>query len=240
MQTLHFKERHYTPSYFVSRVIVETLKYTKGDKLLNISQIADRAKTTTEQVELILGPMLQLEDPSGAHLTNSARFKLAFEAVRHGALQQVARALSWQEFEAFTEECLQTVGFDTQKGTIIKDESRRWQIDVIAKKSRMILAIDCKHWESPGYDSKLSNAAEHQKLAVQALIRQMTARGELGRERILALPMILTLLEPRSRMVDGVVVLSVEQLADFLEGVSPFASELPFIHAQSVAKSSIN
>jgi len=221
-------------------VIVETLKYTKGDKPLNVSQIADRAKTTTEQVELILGPMLQLEDPSGTHLTHSARFKLAFEAVRHGGLQQVARALSWQEFEAFTEECLQALGFDTQKGTVIKDDSRRWQIDVIAKKSRMILAIDCKHWESPGYESKLSNAAEHQKLAVQALIRQMTARGEFGRERILALPMILTLFEPRSRMVDGVVVLSIEQLADFLERVSPFSSKLPFIHAQSVAKSSIN
>src|SRR5437660_3405291 len=104
----------------------------------------------------------------------------------------------------------------------------------------MLLGMDGNHRERPGYDSKLSNAAEHQKLAVQALIRQMTARGELGREQILALPIILTLFEPRSRMVDGVVVLSVEQLADFLEGVSPFSSELPFIHAQSVAKSSIN
>ena len=221
-------------------MIVETLKYTRSDKLLNISQIADRAKTTTEQVELILGPMLQLEDPSGAHLTNSARFKLAFEAVRHGALQQVARALSWQEFEAFTEECLQTVGFDTQKGTIIKDESRRWQIDVIAKKSRMILAIDCKHWESPGYDSKLTKAADHQKLALHALIQQMTGRGDVEREGVFALPIILTLFEPRSRLVDGAVVVSVEQFADFLEGVSPFSSELPFIHAQGVAKSSIN
>ena len=221
-------------------MIVETLKYTRSDKLLNISQIADRAKTTTEQVELILGPMLQLEDPSGAHLTNSARFKLAFEAVRHGALQQVARALSWQEFEAFTEECLQTVGFDTQKGTIIKDESRRWQIDVIAKKSRMIFAIDCKHWESPGYDSKLTKAADHQKLALHALIQQMTGRGDVEREGVFALPIILTLFEPRSRLVDGAVVVSVEQFADFLEGVSPFSSEMPFIHAQGVAKSSIN
>jgi len=221
-------------------VIVETLKYTRSDKLLNISQIADRAKTTTEQVELILGPMLQLEVPSGAHLTNSARFKLAFEAVRHGALQQVARALSWQEFEAFTEECLQTVGFDTQKGTIIKDESRRWQIDVIAKKSRMILAIDCKHWESPGYDSKLTKAADHQKLALHALIQQMTGRGDVEREGVFALPIILTLFEPRSRLVDGAVVVSVEQFADFLEGVSPFSSELPFIHTQGVAKSSIS
>src|SRR5438105_14591405 len=168
-------------------MIVDTLKHTKNYELLDISQIADRAKTTTEQVALILGRMLQLEVPSGAQLTNSARFKLAVEAVRHGALQQVARALSWQEFEAFTEECLQTVGFDTRKGIIVKDDSRRWQIDVIAKKSRMILAIDCKHWESPGYESKLSNAAQHQRLAVQALIRQMPAREELGREPIVPL-----------------------------------------------------
>ena len=221
-------------------MIVETLRHTKDDELLNISQIADRAKTTTEQVALILGRMLQLEVPSGAQLTNSARFKLAVEAVRHGALQQVARALSWQEFEAFTEECLQTTGFDTRKGIIVKDDSRRWQIDVIAKKSRMILAIDCKHWESPGYDSKLTKAADHQRLALHALIKQMTARGEVGREGVFALPIILTLFEPRSRLVDGAVVVSVEQFADFLEGVSPFTSELPFIHAQSVAKSSIN
>jgi len=219
---------------------VETLKHTKGDELLSTCDIADRAKTTSEQVALVLGPLLQLEDPMGARLSNSVRFKLAFEAVRHGGLQQVARALTWQEFEAFTEECLQTVGFDTQKGLIVKDDSRRWQIDVIAKKSPMILAIDCKHWESPGYESKLSNAAEHQRLALQALIQQMTARGEVGRERLFALPMILTLLEPRARMVGGAVVVSIEQFADFLERVSPFSSELPFIPAQSIVKSSMS
>jgi hypothetical protein len=219
---------------------VETLKHTKGDELLSTRDIADRAKTTHEQVALVLGPLLQLDDPTGARLTNSARFKLAFEAVRHGGLQQVARALTWQEFEAFTEECLQTVGFDTQKGLIVKDDSRRWQIDIIAKKSPMILAIDCKHWESPGYESKLSNAAAHQKLALQAFIQQMAARGEVGRERLLALPMILTLFEPRARMVGGVVVVSIEQLGDFLERVSPFSSELPFMPAQSIVKSSMS
>ncbi len=219
---------------------METLKHTKGDELLSTRDIADRAKTTREQVELVLGPLLQLEDPTGARLTNSARFKLAFEAVRHGGLQQVARVLTWQEFEAFTEECLQTVGFDTQKGLIVKDDSRRWQIDVIAKKGPMILAIDCKHWESPGYESKLSNAAEHQKLALQALIQQMVARGEVGREGLLALPMILTLFEPRARVVGGVVVVSIEQFGDFLERVSPFASELPFMPAQTMVKSSMS
>src|SRR2546427_11383064 len=184
--------------------------------------------------------MLQLDDPSGVQLTYSARFKLASEAVRHGGLQQVTRALSWQEFEGFTEECLQAVGFDTQKGIIVKDDSRRWQVDVIAKKGPMILAVDCKHWESPAYYSKLLKSGEHQKLAVQALIQQMAARRDIGREGVSALPIILTLFEPRSRLADGVVIVSVEQFADFLERVSPYSPELPFIPALDVAKSSIS
>jgi hypothetical protein len=203
-----------------------------------MSQIADRAKTTTEQVAAVLDPLLRL-DPSSARLTTSIRFKLAYEAVRQGAIQQVARALNWQEFEAFTEECMQTVGFETKKGVTVKDDSRRWQMDVIARKGSMILAVDCKHWESPGYESKLSKAAEHQKLAVQALLHQMATRGEIDGEGLQALPIILTLFEPRTRMVNGVVAVSVDQLADFLQGVSPY-SDLPFIHALGVAKSSIS
>ena len=183
---------------------------------------------------------MQIEDLSGVQLTNLARFKLAFEAVKRGALGEVAKALTWQEFEAFTEECLQIVGFDTQKGITLKHESRRWQIDVVAKKGPMILAVDCKHWESPGYQSKLRNAAEHQKLAVKALMLQMVARGAVESQGSVALPVILTLFEPRSRLVDGVVVVSINQFADFLDGISPYSSELPLIPVQGLAKSSIS
>ena len=229
MRTHRFSQSDPTPPYLIARIIVETLKQTSGCKAIDTTGIADLAKTTTEQVELVLGKLLKPEDSSNTHLTMSARFRLAFEGVKRGALQQVARALTWQEFEAFTEECLQSVGFDTCKGVMVRDNSRRWQIDVIARKNSMTLGVDCKHWESPAYDSKLTKAAEHQKLALQALIRQMTARGEVGEERTLALPVILTLFEPRSRFAHGVVVVSVEQFADFLEGISPYSSDLPFI-----------
>jgi hypothetical protein len=240
LHTRHSDVIQAAPSYFVARVIVETLKQTNGGGAINTARIADQAKTTTEQAERILGQLLKPEDSSNAWLTVSARFKLAFEAVKRGALQQVARALTWQEFEAFSEECLQSVGFDTRKGVTVKDDSRRWQIDVIAKKGSMILAVDCKHWESPAYDSKLTKAAEHQKSAVLALFRQMTAKGEVGREEILGLPVILTLFEPRSRLANGVVLVSVEQFADFLEGISPYSSELPFIPGPDTTKSSIS
>lgn len=228
-----------TSAHLISRVIVETLRHGKPDEMLSIRHIADQAKTTIEQVVLVLAPILQMDDPFEARLTNSSRFKLAFEAVRHGALQQVARVLTWQEFEAFSEECLQTVGFETKKGVVVKDDHRRWQIDVIAKKGSIILAVDCKHWESPGYLSKLNKAAEHQNLAMEALLRQMGIRGEIDGE-VRALPVILTVFQPRSRIVDGVVVVSVDQFADFLSGVSPYSSDLPFISTSSFAKSSIS
>jgi restriction endonuclease len=240
LQTRHYKERQLVPSYLVTRVIVETLKQTSGNVAISVAQIADRARTTTEQAGRILRQQLQVEDPTCAELSGSTRFTLAFEAARHGAIQQVARALTWQEFEAFTEECLESVGFETEKGVVVKDHSRRWQIDIIARKGPMVLAVDCKHWESPGYASKLAKAAEHQRLAVQALVQNMISEGELGIEGILALPIVLTLFEPRSRLSNGAVGVSIEQFTDFLKGLSPYSSELPFISAQKVAKSSIS
>jgi Restriction endonuclease len=239
LQTRHYKERQPAPSYLITRIIIETLRQTKDNSAISTADIADQARTTTEQVGRILGQLLQKEDLIGAELSSSDRFNLAFVAARHGALQQVARALTWQEFEAFTETCLQSVGFETQKGVVVKDASRRWQIDVIAKKGPVILAIDCKHWESPAYSSKLSRAAEHQRLAVQALIQHMTSKGEVGIGEVLALPIVLTLFEPCLPPSSRAVAVSFEQFAEFLKGVSPYSSDLPFISAQHVAKSSI-
>jgi hypothetical protein len=238
--TRHYRGTQRAPSYLVTRIIVETLKQTSDNRAISTVQIADRVGTTTAYAARILCQLLQQDDPSGAKLSNSTRFQLAFEAVRHGALQQVARALTWQEFETFTEECLRATGFRTRKGVMVKDDSRRWQIDVVATKGQIMLAIDCKHWESPGYSSKLRAAAEHQRLAVQALIQNMTAKEEVVNAGPLALPIILTLFEPRSRLLNGVVAISVEQLADFLEGISPYLLELQFISAQNTAKSSIS
>jgi Holliday junction resolvase-like predicted endonuclease len=228
------------PEFVIVRVLVQALKLSRNGATVSLVEIAKGAGTTTLFAERILEESIDLSDAKLTIVDSSTRFKLAIQAVKLGALLQVARALTWQEFEEFCEECLGTAGFHTRRGVILKDNFRRWQIDVIAKKGSMILVVDCKHWESPGYYSKLVKAAEHQKLAVQALVQQMIVRGEVERAGILALPIILTLFEPRSRVVNGIVVVSVEQFAEFLGGISPYSSELPFIPVQSVAKSSIS
>ena len=221
-------------------MLIEALKLSKNNTAVTLNDVSERAGTTLDFARRILADQTCISEGRATIIDSRTRFKLSILAVKLGALQQVARALTWQEFESFSEECLQATGFHTQKGVIVKDEVRRWQIDVIAKKGRMVLALDCKHWESPGYESRLSRAAEHQRLALHALLSKLTAKGESENEAPLALPMILTLYEPRARMVNGAVAVSVEQFADFLQGLSPYSTELPFMISDHGAKSSIS
>lgn len=194
--------------------------------IVNSWEIAESAGTTAEIVEKALGTSLCLQDSSNTQLEPRDRFRLAIEASRLGALQEAARCLTWQEFEAFSEECLSRSGFQTQKGAILKDESRKWQIDIVARKTDMVLAFDCKHWDSPNYLSKFRKAAEHQKHALSVLMRR-TIDGPIPQEW--GLPVILTLHDPRASIQDDVVVVSVGQLSDFVSHLTPYDPDLPFV-----------
>ena len=225
----------------MSSVIVETLKRTKDGNGINPVEIAQAARTTPEAAVRVLGKFLNMENPNGTRLDSSARFNLASEAVRLGALQAVLRALTWQEFEIFSEECLGRAGFETQKGLIFKDGRRRWQVDIIARRGQIMLVLDCKHWESPNYSSKIYAAVRHHKQSLGPLVRHMKIRGLLGNHQdVWALPVIITLFEPRVSLLDGVVLASVAQLGDFLEHVTPYDSELPFVSVPHIVESPIS
>jgi Holliday junction resolvase-like predicted endonuclease len=223
----------------ISNVIVETLKRTKPDDAINAIEIAQLARTTPEVVMRILRKLLDMEITFGTKLDPEARFKLASEAARLGALQPVLRALTWQEFETFSDACLSRAGFETQKGLVFKDERRHWQIDIVATRGQIILALDCKHWESRNYSSGFYAATEHHRRSLGPLIRHMKERGHLADHNAWALPVIITLFEPRISLLDGVVLTSVGQLTDFLEHLTPYDPELPFVSVPNIVESSI-
>jgi hypothetical protein len=172
----------------------------------------------------------------GETLSPQLRFKLALVAVRFGAFQRAARALTWQEFEEFSGKCLEKAGFETQQGVVFKDGTRRWQIDIAALKDRVLLALDCKHWESPNYPSRFGSAVQHQKQSLRPLIRYLRGQSRLPVGEISALPVIVTLFEPRASLLDDVVVVSVEQLPDFVTNLTPYDRELPFVLDHSSAE----
>ncbi|HEY4822074.1 MAG TPA: nuclease-related domain-containing protein [Candidatus Bathyarchaeia archaeon] len=154
------------------------------------------------------------------------RLRLAIEVARRGALGDVARSLDWREFEMFTEQCLAEAGYGVKRDVRVRDGTRSWQIDVLGLKAETVLCFDCKHWSSPAYPSKLERAAEHQAAATRIFLQSI---WETKGSQIYGLPLVLTLFDPRQRVRNGVVLLSIGQLPDFLGNLAVYSDDLPYI-----------
>ena len=187
-------------------------------------------------VEKVLGESAYLSISSSIQVTAKARLEMALRVARNGRLAQTAKVLTWQEFEMFTEECLTLSGFNCTRAVIAKHEGRKWQVDLVARRGQMMLLFDCKHWNGPSYPSKFNLAIEHQKIATLAVIRKFRTGLNQSKERAWALPIIVTLLDPRTHVSRNVVLVSIEQLPDFLNHITPYSEGMPFIPADRSAE----
>jgi hypothetical protein len=211
------------------RVLVETLRLSKGVDRAQIADIAVRAKTTESFARKALTNARVEHDNNWISLSPGSRVRLALDLARAGQLRESARALTWQEFEKFAADCLDEAGFQTEKNVRVQGAGRAWQIDVVGIRGDLVVTMDCKHWNTPGYFSRFRLAAEHQRTATLHLLARPGKKAFQGDKDRQALPVILTLSEPRGQLSEGVVLVSVEKLPSFLSGVTPYDESLPFM-----------
>jgi restriction endonuclease len=214
------------------RVLLATLNLTDVGGRVDFDRIAFEARSTERLARTTLYGVLGL---SGQHvnLSPERRLRLAMEIARMGQLGPAVRSLTWQEFEKFAENCLQEAGFEAERNVRVKGEGRAWQIDVIGFRGNLVLVIDCKHWNTPTYLSKFKHAASHQR---HAALHFLTSLGEKSNEATRgrqALAVILMLREPPAQLSGDAVLVSVEKLPSFLNGVTPYDEGLPFITSAS-------
>jgi Restriction endonuclease len=210
------------------RVLLATLKVTSNGDAFDFERIAFEARSTEGSVRTALSRFVEVPGRE-VRPSTGLRLRLAMEIARAGQLGSAAKALTWQEFEKLAADCLGEAGFEAEKNVRIKGEGRSWQIDVVGLRGELVLAIDCKHWNTPGYLSKFKLAANHQRHAAIHLLtslKEMSTEGSKGRQ---ALAVILTLREPPAQVSENVVLVSVEKLPSFLSGVTPYDETLPFI-----------
>jgi hypothetical protein len=211
------------------RVLIETLRLCKAGNRVQIEDIASSARATEPFVTSVLTNVMGEPGGNSISLSPMLRIRLALGIARAGRLRDSARVLTWQEFEKFAEDCLEEAGFQTETNVRVRGDDRAWQIDVIGFRGDLVLSIDCKHWNSPGYLSRFRLAAEHQRNASRhflAIVRDKTTQGGRGPQ---ILPVVLTLSEPPAQFVEGVALVPVEKLPSFLSGVTPYDENLPFI-----------
>ena len=210
------------------RVLQATLSVTGVGATLDLDRIAFEAQTTERLVRTTLSDTLGVNGQE-VRLSPERRLRLAMEIARAGQLSTAAKALTWQEFERFAEDCLKEAGFEAERNVRVKGEGRAWQIDVVGFRGELVLAIDCKHWNTPGSLSRFKLAAIHQRVATLHFLTTLKEKAPEEGKGWQALAVILTLREPPSQFSENAVLVSVEMLPSFLSGVTPYDENLPFM-----------
>jgi len=210
------------------RVLQATLNVSGVGETLDFDRIAFEARTTERLVRTTLSGALGLNGQD-VRLSKELRIRLAMEIARVGQLGAAAKALTWQEFERFAESWLEEAGFEAERNVRVKGEGRSWQIDVVGFRGELVLAIDCKHWNTPSYLSRFKLAASHQRHAAFHFLTTPKEKTTAVGKRWQALAVILTLREPPSQFSENAVLVPVEMLPSFLSGVSPYDENLPFM-----------
>lgn len=157
------------------------------------------------------------EEPNDEHVsTGYQKILKALEALKHGEeARKVAKNLSWREMEDFVAKISWLTGFVKRTNLTIIVEKRRVQIDVLAATPSLCLVIDCKRWDKQLSGKTLQKIVEKAKQRA-LLTRNFFQNRYRGESLAFFVPVVVSMHEPASRMVDNVFIVPVNSLKDFL------------------------
>lgn len=219
---------------------IALLHETKQNPACKASDVAARSKICRSVIE---DSLLKLQTVGAITLTGEEiritpdqRLRIAELAITKGAdPERVARQLRWQEFESLAAKILSREGYATSNHFIFKHSGHKHEIDVLGAKEPLVLCLDCKHWHHGSAPSKIKTAAKNQLLRAQSLSEAFTTyRRKLhvtGWRSVRLLPIVLTLADLHSKLIDGVPIVSVLRLRDFLWQINPWIETLRFVDA---------
>ena len=138
---------------------------------------------------------------------NSSVQEVIEELKKGRDLEVLLQRYRWQSFEEFVGYILEQHGYEVNFHVRFAS-ARRYEIDVLARKGKVSLAIECKRWKgrssAPG---KLKEAAKLHEERTRALSRAT-------KENLI--PVIVTLLDMDVRKLGEVFVVPIFKLNSFL------------------------
>ena len=95
-----------------------------------------------------------------------------------------------------------------------------WEIDVLAVKGRIVVCVDCKRWMKRLTASTMSRIVKAQMERVKALSKSLSKIMDtllfLSEGKIFLIPVILSLVPASSKFCNGVPIVPILQLQNFL------------------------
>ncbi len=91
----------------------------------------------------------------------------------------ILNGLDWKEYESLIFTILEDIGYTGLHNYRFSYQKRRFEIDVIVRKGKRILAIDAKRWKNKTISySSLKNVAKRQKIRVEFLQQKIKSSND--------------------------------------------------------------
>lgn len=153
-------------------------------------------------------------------------------------VSRMIRFVEWRDFEKYIAEVLEEEGYEVFHD-VKRSSVKRFQIDVLAinTSSRIALVVECKRWSRTlSALAKLVEAARNHLSRVRKLAQSCewvaVSIPALRRARILV-PVIVTLAQPQNPVIEGVPIVSVLTLRDFVRNAPDYIEELGCIYEKN-------
>ncbi len=131
------------------------------------------------------------------------------------------REISWQEFEELVREVLESHGFETMFRVVFRDEEGRSEIDVVAERFGIVLAIDAKRYARNWY-RKSAIKREARKHAERC---KRYSRVE-GKDVI---PVIVSFVDDEVVECSGCIIVPLRAINDFLLNIEAYLADFGFL-----------
>ena len=139
-------------------------------------------------------------------------------------LERIASLQSWEEFEGFSDQAFQSLGFETKRNYRLKKPGV--QIDLLASRNGTTFVVDCKHWKRTVGKGSMLRVAKNQvhradRIAADGVFRKLV-------------PMILTWRDESLFILEnGVPIVPIHRLADFVLNWDCPGSEILVLEGES-------
>ena len=131
--------------------------------------------------------------------------------------EEAARSLTWKDFEGFCAQLLRASGYAVRENVCLSRP--RAQVDLVATGPLFVINLDCKHWKRAPSRSALEG------FALAQLRRSRLLRRSLDNPRPI-ISVILSFSEFAGSFVQGVAVVPLRTLGDFLETIESYSGLL--------------
>lgn len=207
------------------KLILKLLENTCNDEKTSVRDLASKARFSTQMTADIINRLsmygLLLSKNETIIVNRVNRIQLAVEAVNNGIdWERICRTLGFREFEDITTEVLRANNFKVYTRFVFRHTGRRFEIDVIGQRGHIIICADCKHWSRGMSTGQLFQAVKKQVERTQMLVKDTqickNKFNVTNESEILFIPIIITLGNPKNRMIKRVPIVPVLALRSFL------------------------